>query len=163
MSGKEPVFTPAERLVVILTLLVVILLSWWNLEKGMRLQRDLSRKADLERISQGLALYWQVYQVFPEAGPKGEVLACGPEGKLACAFKQKWEDANGVYLDSFPADPRFSPRFNWSNYGYRVDSQEGRFWLWAFLERASDEDIIPSQERCPGSWEENQYLICASS
>jgi type II secretory pathway pseudopilin PulG len=154
MTGKKRLlgFTTVELMVVILTLLITGGLLWFNLEKGKKLQRDLSRKADLERVKRALQFYYHLHKAFPPSSDSFEI--------LGCVGNQRWEDDEFIYLESLPVDPKTFAGFDWPGYGYQANNEDSHFWLWAFLEREDDPEINSSWEKCPGEWKENQYVVC---
>lgn len=157
---KWLVFTPPEVGVIVFTLLIAVWLSWSNLERGWQLQRDINRKSDLGILSRALSNYYQIYEVFPRHSENFEVMGCGPEASMVCLGGHRWEDGAYIYLDSFPVESLPLSGRDWPSYGYRTNQAQNSFWLWAFLEREKDIELVSSQENCPGSWAKNQYVIC---
>ncbi|HUW21742.1 MAG TPA: hypothetical protein VMW41_03650 [Candidatus Bathyarchaeia archaeon] len=163
MIKKSVRLTRSEIVTIILTLIMVTAVSWFNLEKSRRLQRDLSRKTDLDRIIKAMGYYYQVYNSYPASSDNYKISACGSEGKSECIANQKWEDGEVIYLDYLPVDPKTFIDSRWPDYGYRAEATGSSFWLWAYLENGEDSDIISAQEKCPGNWQKNQYVVCKTA
>lgn len=147
-----------EGLVILLTLLVVGGLSWSGLENSWRMRRDIGRKVDLGEISRSIEAYVRLHDRYPPSTEDDLISGCGLQSDQRCLWGARWFDEAYVYLEVLPEDERAEE--GWLNYGYRANEGRSCFYLWAFLERKVDEDILPSHQRCPGDWEENQFVAC---
>lgn len=145
-------------MMVLVTLALVSGLLFFNLEKSRQLQRDMSRKADLEAVAVALGVYRRMHETYPPAGGEEQIMACGEKGEEACVWNQPWSDGKYLYLEDLPSDPAVVLGKNWRQYGYR--REEERFFLWAFLER-SDPEAVLSAAKCAGQWQANQYVVCS--
>ena len=152
--------TRAEGLVVLVTLVVVGGLLWFNLERSWKMQRDLRRKVNLGEIMGAIGVYAGLNDGYPISSGDFVMLACGLEGSDPCLWGQKWGDGRYVYMELMPRDERALTDLDWPDYGYRLSEDGECFEIWAFFERSDDPDVAPSHERCPGDWNENQFVGC---
>ncbi len=152
-------FTKMEVVVILVTLAIVFVLSWSNLNRGWRVQRDISRKIALDEISRGLKAYYLVYKHLPSS-ENNNFFGCGTNGDSPCGWLTRWEDGQHIYLDKIPADPLAYAKNPWPHFGYQTNSDRSEFHLWAFLENADDPDLVTSWQRCPGKWQKNQIVVC---
>lgn len=151
-------FSGSEIGVIILTVGLIAALSVWNIGRSYKLQRDLKRKADLGMVETALYAYFEIHQKFPESNGDQKILACGPSGGDVCQWGFAWQEGQYIYITPLPQEELIGE--DWSDYAYRYDKDEQKFWLWAFLERSDDTDLPLSHQVCPGNWQRNQYVVC---
>jgi len=132
-----------ELVFVLLVLLGVFGISFWQLKIGEMKTRDLQRRTDVDLVSRALRQYKNDAGVYPsEATGSGKILACGDKGKARC----EWNEGpmtgpdNTIYLNKIPADP-------WSEKGrvyvYETDQKREHFRLYTALENRYDQIAKP--------------------
>lgn len=124
--------TRTEFLVVLGILAVIVVASYFNLQKAEVLARDVQRKNDLKHVTAALTDYRKDYQTYPKS-ENGQILACGEDtdNLIAC----KWGQGSiGKYISPLPEDPLAPPR----RFAYLYISNTRDFQLFAHLERMED-------------------------
>lgn len=72
-------FSKSEALVVITTLVVVAIVSFFNFRVALRRARDYQRKEDVRNIAQALETYHSDFGFLPLSSDDGRILACVDE------------------------------------------------------------------------------------
>ncbi|OGY07212.1 MAG: hypothetical protein A3D24_00175 [Candidatus Blackburnbacteria bacterium RIFCSPHIGHO2_02_FULL_39_13] len=135
--SKDFKMTKIESRVVIVTLLVIGLLSFFNLRNAEVLARDIQRKNDLKHVATALGEFFKKYGEYPQA-LDGKMVACGtPPDLKPCRWAA--DKIEGI-MDLIPQDPLASSK----EYSYLYFSNSREFQLFAHLERKQDEEYNES-------------------
>lgn len=127
-----------ERLVVLGTLGVIIVLSVINFGKAQVLSRDIQRKNDLRHTAKALDEYFKDNNGYPGAFD-GKIVACGSTTPAPC----RWAgDTLGLYMGTIPQDPLAAS----NGYSYSYFSSTREFQVYAHLERIGDGEYNKSIE-----------------
>ncbi|MBI2103906.1 hypothetical protein HYT59_02785 [Candidatus Woesebacteria bacterium] len=149
-------FKKNEILIVGVVLLVIFILSYFNLRLALRRARDFQRKDDIGNIANALFLFKEDFGFYPPASADGKIVACGQQVRLEDLGSNEnvkaltdlyepcrwgWDaladisDASYTpYLKPIPADPQ-----NQLGASYRYVSTLNNFQIYAALE-GKDED-----------------------
>ncbi|KKS90384.1 MAG: hypothetical protein UW69_C0002G0026 [Microgenomates group bacterium GW2011_GWA2_44_7] len=119
-------FTKPEFLFVMVVLLILGLVSFYNFRLSEAKARDTHRAEEISRLSDALIEYYYDNNRYPLSDTKGKIRACGDNFKdpEVCNWGQKLYD----YIE-LPNDPLPQQRFY-----YEVDSDGEKFKLWAAME-----------------------------
>ena len=126
-SNQLSGFTLIELLVVIFIIGILVSLLLANILGARQRAEDLERKNDLQQMKRALRLYYNDNQRYP---PADEAPSIGEE----------FGDGDTIYIREVPFYERYS-----------VDATRDRFVMMVYLDNASDQDIVKSQERCASS------------
>lgn len=130
------IFSHSEKRIVIVTLLVIAVFSFFNFNIALRRGRDNERQNDLGDITRELDSFKESFGSYPLPGNNGAIKGCG-SGKLLSDFSDcvwgKDKIANGSR--TLPADPLTS-----KGYSYIYFSDGKFFQLFSSLEGMTDED-----------------------
>jgi hypothetical protein len=137
----------SEVTFVILVLLGIFGISFYQLKIGEMKTRDLQRRSDVDLVSRAVRKYRSDNGVFPlEATGSGKIYACGDKGEGVC----EWNGGplvgpdNTVYLNKLPGDPWDS---RGRTYVYETDQKREHFRVYAGLENRRDPVIKPGLTR----------------
>ncbi len=155
-------FTLVELLIVISIIGILARFLFVNFAEVRIRGRDTQRKSDLVQIKRALRLYYNDFQRYPANDGANRVLGCGDDGLEPCAWGGTFESGSTTYMGELPADPI---NIGAQVYSYeQVDGGED-FHLVAILENRSDQQAVPSQERCGIAEEEidtQTFMVCAN-
>lgn len=138
-------FTLIELIVVMAVIGVLSTLIINNLNDSRGRARDAQRKQNLNQLKTALRMYYNDYQAYP-ANSGNTILGCG-DGNDACS--DDFATTNTVYMNRLP-------EFSY----YRQTGGGDGFDLKVVLENPSDPDLADSQDRCPGSHNDTDYVVC---
>ncbi len=143
-----------EILVVITIIGILATLILANFGPSRAKARDVQRKTDLNQIKTSLALYYNVWNEYPD-GSSSSIVGCGVAASPAsCAWGNIWSRDSVVYMKLMPSDP-LAPN---QKYLY-TSSDNNSFTIRALLENKLDKDIVKSQTRC-GACSASEIDIC---
>jgi prepilin-type N-terminal cleavage/methylation domain-containing protein len=161
-STTQSGFTLVELLVVIFIIGTLAGLLLTNFVGVRGRATDAKIKNDLRQLKSALRLYYNDYNVYPDANA-GAMLGCGgntpPDGTCVAGDAFSGGSGGTVYMKELP-----------TGFEYYSDGDEA-FLLVAVLENASDVDIEQSHTRCDpdgkafftetaGSIADNEYVVC---
>lgn len=146
--------------VILAALAVVLGLTFTNLEKSRRTQRDLNRFVDLGTITGALEVYRAKHALYPPATAGGRMRACGWQGLDECRWSEVWEDEKYIYAEKLPLDGLVALGRNWPDYFYQTPEDRGSYTLVVTLEGSYPDEVAASHQRCPGDWQPNQLVEC---
>lgn len=129
-------FTKQETLVILLTLLVIFIVSFFNFKTSLRRQRDSERKNDLGFLTKALDKYLNDFGEFPVAAPDGKIVACTGTSPLLLV-PCEW-GKNSDYLSLLPIDPKAG-----EGYSYLYISNGRRYQIYATLEGQDEAEYDP--------------------
>lgn len=136
-------FTVPELFTVVLVLMVIGVVSFFNFQDSQIKGRDATRKNDLRRISNGLEMYRKDFGVYPPERD-GKILACGSAQEVApCEWgNSQLVDLNDPsyppYIDVIPKDPSAGRGFS-----YTYKSRGLEYLILAHLENKRDIEYKP--------------------
>jgi type II secretion system protein G len=140
-------FTLIEVLVVIFIIGILVSLILANILGARQRAEDVQRKNDLQQLQKALRLYYNDYQIYPEADTANNKL------HSSVLDGSKFQVGETVYMGSLPEE-----------FEYYVDNDSDAFRLVVTLDNASDQDITKSQARCPDDFSidygETDYIVC---
>lgn len=155
-------FTLVELLIVISIIGILARFLFVNFAEVRIRGRDTRRKSDLTSIKQALRLYYNDFQRYPANDEGDRILGCGADSLEACNWGTTFVGGNTTYMGDLPSDPI---NIGAQVYHY-VQSTDGEdFQLWAVLENKSDQQAVPSQERCGVVADDivnNVFMVCAN-
>jgi hypothetical protein len=126
-----------DVLAVIVILMGIVGISFYQLQIGGMKARDAQRKADVELVARALEKYFYDYQIYPTAND-GKIVACGKQGLGACDWGTGpiVDRDNVVYLKDIPIDPK-----TWDGWSYEYVPDKGgqNFRIYVGLEYRSDQ------------------------
>jgi len=129
-------FTLIELLVVVIILGILATVGLTNYRFAQLRGRDAQRKSDLKQIASAVELYYQDYQVYPNAA----LLDPGHE----------FTDGKTTYLKKVPVEPVKGVYF------YRRSTNGNMFQVFAHLENSQDKNLIvgsvPGYADCGTGW-----------
>ncbi len=157
--NKKNGFTMIEILVVITIIGILATLILTNFGPSRAKARDVQRKTDLNQIKTALALYYNVWNEYPD-GSSGSIVGCGPATlpPAPCTWGSVWSRDNLVYMKLMPSDTLAPSR----EYSY-TSSDNNSFTIKALLENRLDKDIVKSQVRCGAcspAEADSCYVVC---
>lgn len=157
-AGREG-FTLIEVLVVITIIGILAIMILTNFGPSREKARDVQRKTDFNQIKTSLALYYNVWNEYPD-GSGGRIVGCGTAAlPTSCVWGSSvWSRDSVVYMKLMPSDPLAPSR----EYSY-TSSDNNNFTIKALLENKIDKDIVKSQTRCgacPVGEEDVCYVVC---
>lgn len=144
-------FRGTDKIVVILILISLLTLSYFNLQSSFRKSRDAQRKSDIRSIYDGLMTYQNDFGSFP-ASSEGKIVACKGEldeetnlyGLIPCEWY--WDGLRDVndesypaYLQNIPSDP-----FHGKGARYLYISNGKHFQVYAALESGREDEYDPN-------------------
>lgn len=123
----------------LIVLLSIFSVSFYQLKISERKTRDAQRKADVELVGRALDAYFADYKILPEASVDGEIKSCGYLASQTCPWGQgpMIDIHNVVYLKKLPIDPQ---SYNNKKYIYSTNSQRSQYKICISLEYAGDKD-----------------------
>ncbi len=129
-----------EILVVITIIGILATLILTNFGPSRAKARDVQRKTDLNQIKTALALYYNVWNEYPD-GSSGSIVGCGPATlpPAPCSWGSVWNRDNLVYMKLLPSDALAPSR----EYSY-TSSDNNSFTIKALLENKLDKVNYPS-------------------
>jgi hypothetical protein len=129
MKKQELIFT-------FITLFIIGVFGYFNMQKAQVLARDIQRKNDLKHIAAALNNYLKDVGEYPPS-LDGKLLACTKGQQLSpCDWgRDVLESTNSAYLKPTPVDPLAE------KYKYIYISNTHHFQLYASLERSDDVEI----------------------
>lgn len=143
-----------EILVVITIIGILATLVLTNFGPSRAKARDVQRKTDLNQIKTALALYYNVWNEYPD-GSGGSIVGCGAAASPAsCDWGSVWSRDNLVYMKLLPSDTLAPSQV----YSY-TSSDNNSFTIKALLENKLDKDILKSQTRC-GACSVSESGVC---
>lgn len=155
-------FTLVELLIVISIIGILARFLFVNFAEVRIRGRDTRRKSDLTSMKQALRLYYNDYQRYPASDEADRILGCGADGIEICAWGSAFVAGSTTYMGELPADPI---NIGAQVYHY-VQSDDGEdFQLWTVMENKSDQQAVPSQERCGVAEEDildTVFMVCAN-
>jgi len=147
-----------EVLVVITIIGILAIMILTNFGPSREKARDVQRKTGLNQIKTSLALYYNVWNGYPD-GSGGRIVGCGTAALPAsCAWGSIWSRDNVVYMRLLPSDVLAPSR----EYLY-TSSDSNSFTIKALLENKLDKDIVTSQVRCGAcspAEVDSCYIVC---
>lgn len=146
-----------ELIFVAAVLLVVWIISAFQIRIGQMKTRDAQRKADTGLVASALRQYLGDHQVLPPA-EAGLMVSCGSWAAFPCDWGGgPVADAEGVtYLKKIPKDPLTSQG---RTYVYEVDATRQHFRIYAVLEYQRDPDSTSNlTTSCGGDLQCNWYV-----
>lgn len=154
-------FTRSELKTVIVVLVLISLVTGYNLDLSIQRARDARRRADMSQISNALNSYFEDFGFFPSATSDGKILACKGEmydkvvneisdsdifdiakyesGLRPCEWgedglRDLGDESYPAYLTTIPQDPKVA-----KGYSYYYLSNNRRYQLFTYLEGKDDE------------------------
>lgn len=153
-------FGKKELFIFSLTLLVIILISFFGLKLSFRRARDDARRADISAIEVSLIKFKEEYGIYPLSSPDGKIEACLGDktvvvrrlkiytGAVACNWGEDifTLDPTDVsfprLLNPIPRDPRSE-----DGYSYMFISDGANFQVYAAFEGTSEPEYNASIEK----------------
>ena len=125
-------WTKKELGFVVVVLVVLFGVSFYQLKLGEMKTRDAQRRADIELVGRALNQYYVDHMRYPTA-EDGKIVQCGNKGLEVCEWDEGplLDDEGVVYLKKMPVDP-FSYK-GWK-YVYEVAPDGKKFKVSAALE-----------------------------
>lgn len=125
---------------VIAVLLVIVVVSGWQIRVGAMKTRDAQRRADVEQVARALAHYYSDHEAYPNS-VDGKIVACGEDAQEGCEWGEgPVKDSDEVvYIKQLPIDPLSSK--GWS---YRYISGSDGFKIYVGQEYHKDPSFKPS-------------------
>ena len=161
LKTQKSGFTLIELLVVISVIGLLAALIMVNFNAARERARDVQRKSDLNQVKNGLRMYYNDANLYPETGTGNKIKACGNPATTTFEWGSAFTCGSMTYMRLLPQDPIWKQAGD-PNYNYTQADSGQNFCLWATLENKSDGDIAKSKTRCSGcAVGVNDYVVCA--
>jgi len=141
-------FTLIELLVVIGIIATLTALALPNYMGARERARDAKKKAEFHELKQALRLYYNDFSTYPVDDGSGGIMGCGSAGTTLCGVA--FATTTTTYMKLLPEE---------YTYAFIIGGDD--FRLSVPLETLSDGDIVVSQSRCSGTWDPDEYVVCA--
>ena len=136
---------------------LIVLVSSFQLRIGQMKARDAQRKADVELVGRALDAYFIEHDDYPAAAG-GKILACGGKAMKTCEWGgENLGDAEGtIYLNKLPVDPM---SYSGRTYVYAVNDTRQKYRIYVALEYQNDPAIKSDlTSRCSENVQCNWYV-----
>ncbi len=140
-------FDKKEMLIVGSVLVIISVLSFYNLKISLRRARDFQRKDDIGIISNGIFLFKEDFGFYPPSSPDGKILACKKEG-IDTPCDWGWDSLSDIsdasyapYIKTIPADPSHG-----EGRSYLYISTLDNFQILASLEGKDEAEYVKAVE-----------------
>lgn len=148
-------FTLIELLIAMAILGILATVGLASFRTAQMRGRDTQRKSDLKQISNAIELYYQDYNLYPQASGTN-IAACPSTGPTSCAWGSgELTDGKTTYMKIVPGDPTGA-----CPYVYIVSSSGKSYQLFAYLENTQDKNINSGISIACGS---NKYNFSITS
>lgn len=162
LKRSQTGFTLVELLIVISIIGILARFLFVNFAEVRIRGRDTRRKSDLASVKQALRLYYNDFQQYPASDDSDRILGCGTDAVEACTWGGSFIGGTTTYMGNLPVDP---VNIGVQVYHYVQVSGGEDFQLWTILENKSDQQAVPSQERCGVADDDivdNVFMVCAN-
>jgi hypothetical protein len=121
-------------------ILVIFLVSLFQLRIGEMKTRDAQRKADARLVYDALGSFYNDFHYYPASTDDGKIIQCKEQGLETCEWGEgPIVDAKNVsYLNKIPRDPKTNQG---SKYVYEVSPDRKSARIYATLEYKRDPEI----------------------
>mgnify|MGYP001563889314 CR=1 FL=1 len=124
---------------VIVVLISILGVSYFQLKISQAKTRDSQRKSDVELVGKAINAFFEDYKILPAASGKGEIISCGDGGIAVCQWGEGpiVDKENVTYLKKLPVDPQANKGLS---YIYSTNPERTKYKLCITLEYKADKD-----------------------